>query len=87
MSFKATTQRFYGAARAGAGAEFRQSIRTPLQRRWQTVAAETAPQQTAMQRLWNSPVGPKTVHFWAPVMKVRGSRHLNIYSTTLSFTI
>lgn len=20
--------------------------------------------------LWNSPVGPKTVHFWAPIMKV-----------------
>ncbi|PVU90252.1 hypothetical protein BB561_004961 [Smittium simulii] len=21
------------------------------------------------QRLWNSPIGPKTVHFWAPMMK------------------
>jgi hypothetical protein len=21
-------------------------------------------------QIWNSPVGPKTVHFWAPVMKV-----------------
>jgi len=21
-------------------------------------------------QLWNSPVGPKTVHFWAPIMKV-----------------
>ncbi|KAN0067125.1 Uncharacterized protein family (UPF0041) domain containing protein [Elaphomyces granulatus] len=25
--------------------------------------------QSAFQRLWNSPVGLKTVHFWAPVMK------------------
>jgi hypothetical protein len=23
-----------------------------------------------LQQLWNSPVGPKTVHFWAPIMKV-----------------
>lgn len=22
-----------------------------------------------LQQLWNSPVGPKTVHFWAPIMK------------------
>ena len=21
-------------------------------------------------KIWNSPVGPKTVHFWAPIMKV-----------------
>lgn len=25
---------------------------------------------SAFGRLWNSPVGPKTVHFWAPIMKV-----------------
>ncbi|KAI6906055.1 hypothetical protein KC318_g5610 [Hortaea werneckii] len=24
---------------------------------------------SAFGRLWNSPVGPKTVHFWAPIMK------------------
>ncbi|KAI4091592.1 MAG: hypothetical protein LQ344_004012 [Seirophora lacunosa] len=28
-----------------------------------------AANQSAFQRLWNSPVGLKTVHFWAPVMK------------------
>ncbi|KAE8146772.1 UPF0041-domain-containing protein [Aspergillus avenaceus] len=28
-----------------------------------------AEQQSTFQRLWNSPVGVKTVHFWAPVMK------------------
>ncbi|PLN86134.1 UPF0041-domain-containing protein [Aspergillus taichungensis] len=26
-------------------------------------------QQSTFQRMWNSPVGVKTVHFWAPVMK------------------
>ncbi|KAJ1989219.1 Mitochondrial pyruvate carrier subunit [Coemansia spiralis] len=24
---------------------------------------------SAFSRLWNSPVGPKTIHFWAPAMK------------------
>jgi len=39
-------------------------------RRWQSTAAPAEPiQQTLAQRLWNSPVGVKTVHFWAPVMK------------------
>ncbi|CAL5868967.1 uncharacterized protein PFLUO_LOCUS3195 [Penicillium psychrofluorescens] len=28
-----------------------------------------AEQQSTFQRMWNSPVGVKTVHFWAPVMK------------------
>ncbi|KAI9823464.1 MAG: hypothetical protein M1832_002475 [Thelocarpon impressellum] len=31
--------------------------------------ASPAEAQTLLQRLWNSPVGVKTVHFWAPVMK------------------
>ncbi|RJE26351.1 UPF0041 domain protein [Aspergillus sclerotialis] len=39
-------------------------------RRFQsTEAGETAQQQSYFQRMWNSPVGFKTVHFWAPVMK------------------
>ncbi|KAJ1730526.1 Mitochondrial pyruvate carrier subunit [Coemansia sp. Benny D160-2] len=24
---------------------------------------------SAFSKLWNSPVGPKTIHFWAPAMK------------------
>ncbi|KAJ5887751.1 hypothetical protein N7495_007792 [Penicillium taxi] len=31
--------------------------------------AGAAEHQNAFQRLWNSPIGVKTVHFWAPVMK------------------
>ncbi|KAL1983953.1 hypothetical protein VTN96DRAFT_9727 [Rasamsonia emersonii] len=40
-------------------------------RRFQTTDAGAAEQQqqSTFQRLWNSPVGIKTVHFWAPVMK------------------
>ncbi|KAI9863166.1 MAG: Mitochondrial pyruvate carrier 2 [Trichoglossum hirsutum] len=41
----------------------------PIGRRFQTVDAATTPKQSAFQRLWNSPIGVKTVHFWAPVMK------------------
>lgn len=38
-------------------------------RRFQSSDAGPAEQQSTFQRLWNSPVGVKTVHFWAPVMK------------------
>ncbi|KAI2012617.1 hypothetical protein LOZ39_000553 [Ophidiomyces ophidiicola] len=37
-------------------------------RRFQSTEA-TAEKQSFLQRSWNSPVGMKTVHFWAPVMK------------------
>ncbi|KAI9883879.1 MAG: hypothetical protein M1823_004344 [Watsoniomyces obsoletus] len=52
---------------------FRSSNNT--NRRWQSTAdsagagtAEGARQST-FHRMWNSPIGVKTVHFWAPVMK------------------
>ncbi|KUI62138.1 putative mitochondrial pyruvate carrier 2 [Cytospora mali] len=42
-------------------------------RRWQssssTADAAAAAQRSWFQRMWDSPVGLKTVHFWAPVMK------------------
>ena len=45
------------------------------QRRTYQSAAENpsnieAPKAGKLVQLWNSPVGPKTVHFWAPIMKV-----------------
>lgn len=52
----------------------RQSAIRPAGRR--TVAgvaidpAVTGPERTGFAKLWNSPIGPKTVHFWAPIMKV-----------------
>lgn len=39
-------------------------------RRWQSTASE-GQQQSWFKRAWESEVGIKTVHFWAPVMKVR----------------
>jgi mitochondrial pyruvate carrier 2 len=53
----------------------RQNLRF-TQRRTYASAAENpvnvaAPANaSAMAKFWNSPVGPKTVHFWAPIMKV-----------------
>ncbi|KAL9126802.1 MAG: hypothetical protein Q9175_007856 [Cornicularia normoerica] len=44
-------------------------IKESLRRRYQTADATAAPTEGIFQRLWNSPVGAKTVHFWAPVMK------------------
>lgn len=44
-------------------------IRNATGRRYQTGDATAAPTEGIVQRLWNSPVGVKTVHFWAPVMK------------------
>ncbi|OTA56807.1 UPF0041-domain-containing protein [Hypoxylon sp. EC38] len=34
-----------------------------------TTTTGEAASQSWFQRMWNSPVGLKTVHFWAPVMK------------------
>ncbi|KAI0120671.1 hypothetical protein BJ170DRAFT_159678 [Xylariales sp. AK1849] len=39
-------------------------------RRFQSTASgDAAAQQSWFQRMWDSPIGFKTVHFWAPVMK------------------
>ncbi|KZF20838.1 UPF0041-domain-containing protein [Xylona heveae TC161] len=61
--------RYFQAARPFRASPFRQ----PLNRRFQGTASSAeatgAEQQSLAKRLWNSPVGVKTVHFWAPVMK------------------
>ncbi len=55
----------------------RQQVNTFAQRRAQStasdVAAEAATKAEAsgFSKFFNSSVGPKTVHFWAPIMKVR----------------
>ena len=46
-----------------------QQIRQSLNRRWQSTeapaaAAAAAPEQAGFAKFWNSPIGPKTVHFW-----------------------
>lgn len=38
-------------------------------KRWQSTAAGAEARESWFKRMWNSPVGLKTVHFWAPVMK------------------
>ncbi|KAJ4416045.1 hypothetical protein N0V82_006968 [Gnomoniopsis sp. IMI 355080] len=51
---------------------FRQANRRQQwNRRWQSTAAgeEAAAQIGWFKRMWDSPIGFKTVHFWAPVMK------------------
>ncbi|KAF6822065.1 hypothetical protein CPLU01_12245 [Colletotrichum plurivorum] len=66
---------------AFAGAQVRNAFRTSQFRaqfresskRWQSSsagAAEGAAQVSWFKRMWDSPVGLKTVHFWAPVMKL-----------------
>lgn len=40
------------------------------------VVRDAAVEQKGFAKLWNSPVGPKTVHFWAPIMKVCSYRKL-----------
>ncbi|KAH6604181.1 hypothetical protein Trco_007627 [Trichoderma cornu-damae] len=49
---------------------FRQQFRQQG-RRWQSTASGAGEQQSAgwFKRAWESEVGIKTVHFWAPVMK------------------
>jgi hypothetical protein len=52
-------------------AQARQAFRSPRfaqqSRRWQSGAADA--QQSWFKKAWESEVGVKTVHFWAPVMK------------------
>jgi len=38
-------------------------------RRYQSTAPAADAQASLFKRMWDSPVGFKTVHFWAPVMK------------------
>ncbi|KZZ87157.1 UPF0041 domain-containing protein [Ascosphaera apis ARSEF 7405] len=38
-------------------------------KRFSSTGTIPAEQQTFLQRSWNSPIGIRTVHFWAPVMK------------------
>lgn len=67
-----------GLRSAGAAARqqttasfFAQRFASPFrqqQKRLGSTATEGA-SQSWFQRMWNSPVGIKTVHFWAPVMK------------------
>jgi len=51
----------------------RQSMKSRfMSKRFQSTAApaaEGAAQQSVFKRMWDSPIGLKTVHFWAPVMK------------------
>ncbi|KAE8372313.1 UPF0041 domain protein [Aspergillus bertholletiae] len=46
--------------------------------------------QSTFQRMWNSPIGVKTVHFWAPVMKwalvIAGISDFNRPAEKLSLT-
>lgn len=46
----------------------RKNISQTTQRRFESNVS-APPAQSKVAQLWNSPVGPKTVHFWAPIMK------------------
>ncbi|KIW00773.1 uncharacterized protein PV09_07753 [Verruconis gallopava] len=69
MSQRAGLRLLQASKQAGVRSSFRQAFF----RRNASTAAEASPAstegQSAFQKLWNSPVGPKTVHFWAPIMK------------------
>ncbi|CRK27754.1 mitochondrial pyruvate carrier 2 like protein [Verticillium longisporum] len=69
-------QMFTGAAGARTRAAFqnpafRARIFREGSKRWQSAdaGAESQAQQSWFKRMWDSPIGLKTVHFWAPVMK------------------
>jgi len=52
-----------------ASQTLRTQFRQPIQRRMQTTTADAAaasehPAQSNFSKFINSPVGPKTVHFW-----------------------
>ena len=50
----------------------RQNLRFTQRRAYATAETVAEPAtESGMAKFWNSPVGPKAVHFWAPIMKVR----------------
>ncbi|KAF2848843.1 UPF0041-domain-containing protein, partial [Plenodomus tracheiphilus IPT5] len=61
--------------------------RANARRRVNTAAG---PEPAGFQKFWNSPIGPKTVHFWAPVMKwgmvLAGASDFARPAESLSFT-
>lgn len=64
---RASRPLFRSSANFARGPAFRQNAG----RRWQSTAGTTdgAAQPSWFKRMWDSPIGLKTVHFWAPVMK------------------
>lgn len=56
---------------------FRQQFRQQG-KRWQSTASEQQQSTSWFKKAWESEVGIKTVHFWAPVMKVRVSSFIYI---------
>lgn len=61
MSFRPTTRILNFSRNLLRSPVFRQAP----QRRLQSTAADAnAPSQSGFAKFWNSPVGPKTVHFW-----------------------
>ncbi|KAI0838162.1 UPF0041-domain-containing protein [Hypoxylon sp. FL0890] len=69
----ATTTLFRAARpvfqQSASRAVFRANFSQTGRRFASTTATGEAASQSWFQRMWNSPVGLKTVHFWAPVMK------------------
>ncbi|KAI1645850.1 UPF0041-domain-containing protein [Daldinia loculata] len=65
--FRATRPVFQQSALRSA---FRGNFAPRTGRRFASTASTgEAASQSWFQRMWNSPIGLKTVHFWAPVMK------------------
>ena len=71
-----TLERDIGAMASRPGLRFssyfarasRTTFKRPLGRRYQTTDAAAAPGENAFARIWNSPVGLKTVHFWCGIV-------------------
>lgn len=71
--FSSTSAAFQTRQAFARAPPFRQAYRRQgWSRRWQSTAAgeDAAAQVGWFKRMWDSPIGLKTVHFWAPVMKV-----------------
>ncbi|KAH7037151.1 uncharacterized protein B0I36DRAFT_313425 [Microdochium trichocladiopsis] len=74
--FRAARPVFQSGSANASRATFRAAtMRNTAGRRFQSTSSSAAGEGTAQQqqswfqRMWASPVGLKTVHFWAPVMK------------------
>ena len=73
MSSRAGLRLFPHFARTARAAPFRK----PPGGRLQSTDATAAPTQGTFRRIWNSPVGVKTVHFWYEIIKPRRQYKVN----------
>ncbi|RDL41023.1 Mitochondrial pyruvate carrier [Venustampulla echinocandica] len=68
-AFRSSQANFFTSQACRTRFQFQSQFRQNAGKRWQSTTAESAEGHSWFKRMWDSPIGLKTVHFWAPIMK------------------